>query len=172
MNESQTSQRPVRRPGLRTLVRHLPWHGRVCFWVIYISFPAFLIVPVVSALIRSPSIPFRDCTVHFWLGSACAISTIVAMAVFVPYERIGMRITPGHVLPPPLYVSILAWFACTAIIAGIWLLVYVLFPIGQTPNHALQPTAPCVTAPASAAFPPTMQPARQPPPWLSLGSLG
>ena len=42
-----------------------------------------------------------------------------------------------------------------------------------TPNHALQRTAPAVTLAASAAaFPPTMQPARQPPPSLSLGSLG
>ena len=42
-----------------------------------------------------------------------------------------------------------------------------------TPNHALQRTAPCVTAPASAtAFPPTMQVPRRTPPSLSLGSLG
>ncbi len=42
-----------------------------------------------------------------------------------------------------------------------------------TPNHALQRTAPCVTAPASAAaFPPTMQVPRRPPRSLSLGSLG
>ena len=42
-----------------------------------------------------------------------------------------------------------------------------------SPNHALQRTAPAVTLAAStAAFPPTMQPARQPPPSLSLGSLG
>ena len=42
-----------------------------------------------------------------------------------------------------------------------------------TPNHALQRTAPAVTLAASAAaFPPTKQPARQPPPSLSLGSLG
>ena len=42
-----------------------------------------------------------------------------------------------------------------------------------TPNHALQRTAPCVTAPASAAaFPPTVQVPRRPPPSLSLGSLG
>ena len=42
-----------------------------------------------------------------------------------------------------------------------------------TPNHALQRTAPAVTLAASAAaFPPAMQPARQPPPSLSLGSLG
>ena len=43
----------------------------------------------------------------------------------------------------------------------------------ETPNHALQRTAPAVTLAASAAaLPPTMQPARQPPPSLSLGSLG
>ena len=42
-----------------------------------------------------------------------------------------------------------------------------------TPNHALQRTAPCVTAPAStAAFPPTMQVPRRTPRSLSLGSLG
>ena len=42
-----------------------------------------------------------------------------------------------------------------------------------TPNHALQRTAPCVTAPASTtAFPPTMQVPRRTPPSLSLGSLG
>ena len=42
-----------------------------------------------------------------------------------------------------------------------------------TPNHALQRTAPCVTAPAStAAFPPTMQVPRRPPRSLSLRSLG
>ena len=42
-----------------------------------------------------------------------------------------------------------------------------------TPNHALQRTATAVTLAASAAaFPPTVQPARQPPPSLSLGSLG
>ena len=42
-----------------------------------------------------------------------------------------------------------------------------------TPNHALQRTAPCVTAPASAtAFPPTMQVPRRTPLSLSLGSLG
>ena len=41
------------------------------------------------------------------------------------------------------------------------------------PNHALQRTAPAVTARASAAaFPPTMHGPRQPPPSLSLGSLG
>jgi hypothetical protein len=41
-----------------------------------------------------------------------------------------------------------------------------------TPNHALQRTAPCVTAPASAAaFPPTMQVPRRTPRSLSLGSL-
>ena len=38
--------------------------------------------------------------------------------------------------------------------------------------YALQRTAPAVTLAAStAAFPPTMQPARQPPPSLSLGSI-
>ena len=43
----------------------------------------------------------------------------------------------------------------------------------ETPNHALQRTAPCVTAPAStAAFPPTMQVPRRTPRSLSLGSLG
>ena len=42
-----------------------------------------------------------------------------------------------------------------------------------SPNHALQRTAPCVTAPAStAAFPPTMQVPRRTPLSLSLGSLG
>ena len=42
-----------------------------------------------------------------------------------------------------------------------------------SPNHALQRTAPCVTAPASTtAFPPAMQVPRRPPPSLSLGSLG
>ena len=41
-----------------------------------------------------------------------------------------------------------------------------------TPNHALQRTAPSVTAPAStAAFPPTMQVPRRPQRSLSLGSL-
>jgi len=41
------------------------------------------------------------------------------------------------------------------------------------PNHALQRTAPCVTAPASAAaFPPTMQVPRRTPLSLSLRSLG
>ena len=45
--------------------------------------------------------------------------------------------------------------------------------IDQSPNHALQRTAPAVTLAASAAaFPPAVQPARQPPPSLSLGSLG
>ena len=43
----------------------------------------------------------------------------------------------------------------------------------QAPNHALQRTAPCVTAPASAAaFPPTMQVPRRTPRSLSLRSLG
>ena len=42
-----------------------------------------------------------------------------------------------------------------------------------TPNHALQRTAPCVTAPASAAaLPPAMQVPRRTPRSLSLGSLG
>ena len=42
-----------------------------------------------------------------------------------------------------------------------------------SPNHALQRTAPCVTAPASTtAFPPTMQVPRRTPLSLSLGSLG
>ena len=42
----------------------------------------------------------------------------------------------------------------------------------ETPNHALQRTAPCVTAPASAAaFPPAMQVPRRTPRSLSLGSL-
>ena len=42
-----------------------------------------------------------------------------------------------------------------------------------TPNHALQRTAPHVTAPApAAAFPPTMQVPRRAPRSLSLGSLG
>ena len=42
-----------------------------------------------------------------------------------------------------------------------------------TPNHALQRTATAVTARAStAAFPPAMHGPRQPPPSLSLGSLG
>ena len=42
-----------------------------------------------------------------------------------------------------------------------------------TPNHALQRTAPCVTAPASAAaFPPTVQVPRRTPRSLSLGPLG
>ncbi len=37
----------------------------------------------------------------------------------------------------------------------------------------MQPTAPAVTLSASAAaFPHAIQPARQPPPWLSLESLG
>jgi len=43
----------------------------------------------------------------------------------------------------------------------------------KSPNHALQRTAPCVTAPASAAaFPPTVQVPRRTPPSLSLRSLG
>ena len=43
----------------------------------------------------------------------------------------------------------------------------------ETPNHALQRTAPCVTAPAStAAFPPTVQVPCRTPLSLSLGSLG
>ena len=43
----------------------------------------------------------------------------------------------------------------------------------MTPNHALQRTAPCVTAPASAAaLPPAMQVPRRTPRSLSLGSLG
>ena len=43
----------------------------------------------------------------------------------------------------------------------------------RTPNHALQRTAPHVTAPAStAAFPPTVQVPRRAPRSLSLGSLG
>ena len=43
----------------------------------------------------------------------------------------------------------------------------------EWPNHALQRTAPCVTAPASAAaFPPTVQVPRRTPLSLSLGSLG
>ena len=42
-----------------------------------------------------------------------------------------------------------------------------------TANHALQRTAPRVTAPAStAAFPPAMQVPRRAPQSLSLGSLG
>ena len=45
--------------------------------------------------------------------------------------------------------------------------------ITSTPNHALQRTATAVTARASAAaFPPAMHGPRQPPPSLSLGSLG
>ena len=41
------------------------------------------------------------------------------------------------------------------------------------PNHALQRTTPCVTAPASTtAFPPTMQVPRRTPRSPSLGSLG
>ena len=45
--------------------------------------------------------------------------------------------------------------------------------MAATPNHALQRTAPCVTAPASAAaFPPAMQVPRRTPRSLSLGSLG
>ena len=47
------------------------------------------------------------------------------------------------------------------------------FAMNETPNHALQRTATAVTARAStAAFPPTMHGPRQPPPSLSLGSLG
>jgi len=43
----------------------------------------------------------------------------------------------------------------------------------ETPNQALQRTAPAVTARASAAaLPPAMHGPRQPPPSLSLGSLG
>jgi|GEM_PF-4378330 len=43
----------------------------------------------------------------------------------------------------------------------------------ETPNHALQRTTPCVTAPASAAaFPPTKQVPRRTPLSLSLRSLG
>ena len=43
----------------------------------------------------------------------------------------------------------------------------------ETPNHALQRTATAVTARASAAaFPPAVHGPRQPPPSLSLGSLG
>jgi hypothetical protein len=50
----------------------------------------------------------------------------------------------------------------------------VVFPqSNEAPDHALQRTAPRVTLAASAAaFPPAVQPARQPPPSLSLGSLG
>ena len=45
--------------------------------------------------------------------------------------------------------------------------------MNESPNHALQRTAPAVTARASAAaFPPTMHGPRQPPPSLRLGSLG
>ena len=45
--------------------------------------------------------------------------------------------------------------------------------MNESPNHALQRTAPAVTARAStAAFPPAMHGPRQPPPSLSLGSLG
>jgi hypothetical protein len=45
--------------------------------------------------------------------------------------------------------------------------------MNQSPNHALQRTATAVTARASAAaLPPAMHGPRQPPPSLSLGSLG
>lgn len=45
--------------------------------------------------------------------------------------------------------------------------------MAATPNQALQRTAPAVTLAASGLrLSPTMQPARQPPPSLSLGSLG
>ncbi len=48
-----------------------------------------------------------------------------------------------------------------------------LMQLTATPNHALQRTAPCVTAPAStAAFPPSVQVPRRTPRSLSLGSLG
>jgi hypothetical protein len=47
------------------------------------------------------------------------------------------------------------------------------FPNDRNAYHALQRTAPCVTAPASAAaFPPAMQVPRRTPRSLSLGSLG
>ena len=51
------------------------------------------------------------------------------------------------------------------------------FPTTATPNHALQRTAPGVTACAPttfapAAFPPAMQVPRRTPRSLSLGSLG
>jgi hypothetical protein len=43
----------------------------------------------------------------------------------------------------------------------------------EAPNHTLQRTAPAVTLAASGLrLSPTMQPARQPPPSLSLGSFG
>ena len=52
-------------------------------------------------------------------------------------------------------------------------LVHVSTESERTPNHALQRTAPAVTLAASGLrLSPTMQPARQPPPSLSLGSLG
>ena len=46
-------------------------------------------------------------------------------------------------------------------------------PSRTSPNHALQRTAPAVTLAASCLrLSPTAQPSRQPPPSLSLGSLG
>ena len=53
------------------------------------------------------------------------------------------------------------------------LLFHVSRESNRTPNHALQRTATAVTAAASCLrLSPTAQPPRQPPPSLSLGSLG
>ena len=65
-------------------------------------------------------------------------------------------------------------WAC-ALTAAVYLAIYLLLIALQpkSPNHALQRTAPAVTLAASCLrLSPTAQPSRQPPPSLSLGSLG
>jgi hypothetical protein len=98
-----------------------------------------------------------------WRHPAFTFSPSLSFSVPVPSppvstgRRFGSFLSPMHSADSRFWPGFV-WAVC---------------PNAATPNHALQRTAPHVTAPASTAtFPPTMQVPRRTPLSLSLESLG
>ena len=85
---------------------------------------------------------------------------------FIPTATFAARTVTSFLLPVPICLG-------TAHATKPAELISHLSQRNETPNHALQRTAPAVTLAASSLrLSPTTQPSRQPPPSLSLGSLG
>ena len=99
---------------------------------------------------------FRSSLLETFSGTTTRVGGAVLSRTGLP------RVPKSSLLPKPFLLCLTSDMASTQ-----------SSRIPATPNHALQRTAPCVTAPAStAAFPPAMQVPRRTPQSLSLGSLG
>jgi NADH:ubiquinone oxidoreductase subunit 2 (subunit N) len=122
----------MRNPKRRTDLRRLPWHGRVCVYVLYAS---MLGIPLVGLFgifgsIISHSTYIR--VIQFWLGSAFAALAIITSAALLVIERSQPLFQPART-SPLWYRAIIGWLGFAILVVGLWLaLVYSL----PRPGHA------------------------------------